>query len=195
MKLPTWCVAATAVLLALTACRGPEVTLIPEANLPEDLYESPNPAPSPTNGHEPVRRGTVYMVRKGRLIGVTRKLPSAPSRPEALLAAVLQEPPEGARATSAIPPGTRALDVGVVSGVATVNLSQEFTRGAARETLALRVAQIVYTLTEDPNVVSVVFAFEGTPTPVITGDARVPDRPLPVGRRDYARFAPTEDDG
>jgi hypothetical protein len=174
-------------------CRGPDVTVIPEADLPEEIYTSPNPAPSPKDG-EPVRRGTVYMVRKGRLIGVTTELPSAPSRPEALLAAVLQGPPDARRATSAIPPGTSALDVGVVSGVATVNLSQEFTRGAARETLALRVAQIVYTLTEDPNVVSVVFAIEGTPAPVITGDARVPDRPLPVGREDYARFAPTEED-
>jgi hypothetical protein len=188
-------VAATAVLLLLPGCRGPEVTLIPEGNLPEDIYASPNPAPSPTNGDEPVRRGTVYMVKKGRLFGVTTELPSAPSRPEALLAAVLRGPPDPARAASVIPPGTRALDVGVVSGVATVNLSQEFTSGAARETLALRVAQIVYTLTEDPNVVSVVFAFEGTPAPVITGDARVPDRPLPVGRKDYARFAPAEDEG
>jgi hypothetical protein len=185
-------VAPTAIVLLLAGCRGPEVTVIPESELPDDVYGSPSPGPSPLNGEEPVRRGTVYMVKDGRLVGVSRQLPSAPSRTEARLAAVLEGPPDGVRATSAIPPGTRALDVGVVGGVATVDLSQEFTRGAARETLALRVAQIVYTLTEDPNIVSVVFAFEGTPTPVITGDARVPDRPVPVRREDYQRFAPPE---
>lgn len=186
---PLVAVPATCLVL-LTGCRGPAVTIIPKSELPEDVY-SPTPSPSPTVGQEPLRTGTVYMVRKGRLIGVSRKLPSAPSESDALLAALLEGPPEGVRATSAIPPGTRAIDVGVVGTVATVNLSQEFMRGAARRTLAIRVAQIVYTLTEDPEVLSVVFAFEGTPAPVISGDERVLERP--VGRMDYARFAPAEE--
>lgn len=180
-----------AFLVLLTGCRGPAVTVIPKSELPEDVY-SPTPSPSPTPGEEPPRTGTVYLVRKGRLIEVPlRELPPAPTLSEALLAALLEGPPEGIRATSAIPPGTRAIDVGVVGTVATVNLSREFMQGAARRTLAIRVAQIVYTLTEDPEIVSVVFAFEGTPAPVIGGDERVLERP--VGRMDYARFAPAEE--
>jgi hypothetical protein len=186
---PLLAVPALCVVL-LTGCRGPAVTVIPKSELPQDVY-SPRPSPSPTVGQELLRTGTVYMVSKGRLIGVSRKLPSAPSQLEALLAALLEGPPEGVRAASAIPPGTRAIDVGVVGSVATVDLSQEFKRGAARRTLAIRVAQIVYTLTEDPEVLSVVFAFEGTPAPVISGDERVLERP--VGRMDYARFAPAEE--
>lgn len=181
---------SAACIVLLTGCRGPAVTVVPKSELPDDVY-SPRPSPSPTVGQELLRTGTIYMVSKGRLIGVSRKLPSAPSESEALLAALLEGPPEGVRATSAIPPGTRAIDVGVVGTVATVNLSQEFMRGAARRTLAIRVAQIVYTLTEDPEIVSVVFAFEGTPAPVISGDERVLERP--VGRMDYARFAPAEE--
>jgi len=186
---PLLAVPALCVVL-LTGCRGPAVTVIPKSELPQDVY-SPRPSPSPTVGQELLRTGTVYMVSKGRLIGVSRKLPSAPSQLEALLAALLEGPPEGVRAASAIPPGTRAIDVGVVGSVATVDLSQEFKRGAARRTLVIRVAQIVYTLTEDPEVLSVVFAFEGTPAPVISGDERVLERP--VGRMDYARFAPAEE--
>lgn len=181
---------SAACIVLLTGCRGPAVTVVPKSELPDDVY-SPRPSPSPTVGQELLRTGTIYMVSKGRLIGVSRKLPPAPSESEALLAALLEGPPEGVRATSAIPPGTRAIDVGVVGTVATVNLSQEFMRGAARRTLAIRVAQIVYTLTEDPEIVSVVFAFEGTPAPVISGDERVLERP--VGRMDYARFAPAEE--
>jgi hypothetical protein len=177
-------------LFLLAGCRGPAVTVIPESELP-DFYSSPSPSPTPTPGEEPPRTGTVYLVRKGRLIEVPRELPRAATLSEALLAGLLEGPPEGVRATSAIPPGTRAIDVGVVGTVATVDLSQEFKRGAARRTLAIRVAQIVYTLTEDPEVLSVVFAFEGTPAPVISGDERVLERP--VGRMDYDRFAPAEE--
>ena len=185
-------VAASATcLILLTACRGPAaVTIIPESELPDEVY-SPRPSPSPTDEEQPLRTGTVYMVRKGRLIGVSRKLPSAPTRPEALLAALLEGPQPEDRARSAIPSGTRAIDVVAAGNVATVDLSQEFKTGAAARTLALRVAQIVYTLTEDSNILSVVFAFEGTRAPVISAGGRVLERP--VGRKDYAEFAPAEE--
>ena len=184
--------ASIACLILLTACRGPAaVTVIPESQLPEDVY-SPRPSPSPTQGVEPLRTGTVYMVRKGRLIAFSRELPSAPTRPEALLLALLEGPqPEFGNVTSAIPPDARAIRVGVVGNLATVDLSQEFKRGAAGRTLALRVAQIVYTLTEDSNILSVVFAFENIQAPVISASGRILERP--VGRKDYADFGPVEE--
>jgi hypothetical protein len=176
-------------LILLTACRGPAaVTVIPDSELPDNIY-SPTPSPSPTEGQEIFRTGTVYMVRKGRLIGVSRELPSAPTRPEALLAALFEGPPAGSR--SAIPSDARAIDVVATGNVATVDLSQEFKRGAAGRTLALRVAQIVYTLTEDTTIVSVLFNFEGTLGPVISASGRILERP--VGRKDYADFAPVEE--
>jgi hypothetical protein len=182
---------SAACLILLTACRGPAaVTVIPESELPDDVY-SPIPSPSPTEGAEPTRKGTVYMIRKGRLFGVLRNLPSAPTRPEALLAGLLEGPTPGTRISSAIPSDARAIDVVAAGNVATVDLSQEFTRGAAGRTLALRVAQIVYTLTEDTNILSVVFAFEGTQAPVISASGRILERP--VGRKDYADFAPVDE--
>ncbi len=182
--------APIAVLVFLAGCRGPAVTIIPKSDLPEDVY-SPVPSPSPTEGKAPLRRGTVYMVRKGRLLEVPRELPPAPTRPEALLAALFEGPPEGIRATSAIPSDARVIDVVATGNVATVDLSQEFKRGAAGRTLALRVAQIVYTLTEDSNILSVLFAFERTQAPVINAGGRVLERP--VTRKDYAGFAPVDE--
>lgn len=182
--------APMACFILLAACRGPAaVTVIPESELPDNIY-SPTPSPSPTEGQEIFRTGTIYMVRKGRLIGVSQELPSAPTRPEALLAGLFEGPPVESRVRSAIPSDARALDVVATGNVATVNLSQEFKRGAAGRTLALRVAQIVYTLTEDSNILSVVFAFEGTQAPVISASGRILERP--VGRKDYAGFAPLE---
>lgn len=182
----------TACLILLTACRGPAaVTVIPESQLPDDVY-SPRPSPSPTQGVAPLRTGTVYMVRKGRLTAFSRELPSAPTRPEALLLALLEGPQaEFGNVTSAIPPDARAIRVGVVGNLATVDLSQEFKRGAAGRTLALRVAQVVYTLTEDSNILSVVFAFENTLAPVISESGRILERP--VSREDYAGFATVEE--
>jgi sporulation and spore germination protein len=183
--------APVACLILLTACRGPAaVTVIPASELPDNVY-SPTPSPSPTEGQEIFRTGTVYMVRKGRLIGVSRELPSAPTRPEALLAALLEGPPAESRVTSAIPFDARAIDVVAAGNVATVDLSQEFKRGAAGRTLALRVAQIVYTLTEDTTIVSVLFNFEGTLGPVISASGRILERP--VGRKDYSDFAPVDE--
>jgi Sporulation and spore germination len=182
--------ASSASLLLLIGCRGPAVTVIPESKLPEDVY-SPRPSPSPTIGAEPRRSGTVYMVKKGRLFAVSLDpLPPAATRPEALLAGVLEGPPTGSGSGSAIPSDAEAIDVAVVGNVATVDLTQEFKRGAAGRTLALRVAQIVYTLTEDTTIVSVLFNFEGTLAPVISDSGRVLERP--VGRKDYAGFAPIE---
>jgi hypothetical protein len=183
-------VLATAACLLLMGCRGPAVTIIPQSKLPEDVY-SVRPSPSPTVGAEPRRTGTVYMVKKGRLFAVfLDPLPPAPTRPEALLAGLLDGPPSGSGAGSAIPSDARAIGVGVVGDVATVDLTQEFQRGAAGRTLALRVAQIVYTLTEDTTVVSVLFNFERTLAPVISDSGQVLERP--VGRKDYAGFAPIE---
>lgn len=191
---------AAACLLLLTGCRASTITVIPKSELPEDVY-SPRPSPAPTIGAEPVRTGTVYFVRKGRLFPVTGELPSAPTRPQALLAGLLRGPPaeiltpeaRPIRATSAIPTDARASDVAVVGNVATVDLSQEFRRGAAGRTLALRVAQIVYTLTEDSTIQSVLFTFERARAPVISDRGQVLERP--VGREDYVGFAPIEENG
>lgn len=182
--------AATAVFLAGTAlagCRGPAVTVIPESDLPGDVYASP--PPTPTNEPRLPATGSVYLVDAGRLAPLVRSLPDASSLPEALLEALLQAPPEPEGLTSAIPPDTRLIEVEVTGDVATVNLSQEFERGGAGRSLALRVAQVVFTLTEDAEVKSVLFTVEGQRAAVVGGDVRT-TLERPVTRKDYARFAP-----
>ncbi|MGH2739742.1 MAG: GerMN domain-containing protein [Actinomycetota bacterium] len=171
-----------AVPLVLAACGGEELTLLTEEQLPEDLYGSPTPSLAPNLPS----RGTVYFIGERGLVGVSRPLTDAPSLPSALLDALLQGPPDGGVFRSAIPSDTRALGIILDVGVATVDLSDEFEGGGTGTSLALRVAQIVYTLTEAPNVLAVLFSIEGIPTAVISGSERVLDRP--VIREDYARL-------
>ena len=85
--------ALISVLVVAGACSSPSVTLIPEAELPDDVYGSPEPTPVPEE--ELPRKGTVYMVRRERLVAVPRTLQGvAASLPEALMLALLQGPRE-----------------------------------------------------------------------------------------------------
>ena len=168
----------------LAACGGPSLTIIPASDLPADVYGSPAPRPP---GEVP-SVGAVYMVQDGRLFPMTVSLPEAPSHPEALLLALLGRTP--VRGHSAIPTETRLIALSLEGSVATADLSDEFESSAPGKALALRVAQVVYTLTEAPSVQAVLFSIEGTPAAVIASGDQVVSRP--VTRADYDRFSPTE---
>jgi hypothetical protein len=168
---------------AMAACARPDVALIPQEELPADLYGTPTPARIASLPE----RGTVWLVRDGRLAPVPRRLPEAGSLPEALVRGLLLGPRGATR--SAIPDDTRFIGVRVDGdGVATVDASEEFERSAPGEELALRVAQVVFTLTEAPQVVAVAFSIEGRTAGVIAGNRQVVTRP--VTRDDYRRFEP-----
>jgi spore germination protein GerM len=97
---------------------------------------------------------------------------------------------EDPRIRSAIPSDTRLNDLEVEGAVATVDLSAAFERAGSPRSLGLRIAQVVYTLTEDPTgILGVRFAIDGLPRAVIGGVELTPlDRP--VNRSDYVQFEP-----
>lgn len=178
----------TGVLLALLllagACRDEGVTLVSQGDLPPDVYGSPEPMPTVTPPELP-KEGTIFLVRNGRMFPQVATLQDvlAGSLPEALLLALITAQPQGREVTSEIPQRTRLSGEVEVNGtVATVNLSSEFEQGT-EESLALRIAQVVYTLTEDTGILGVEFEVEGFPEPVVE-----PDRP--ANRGDFREFAP-----
>lgn len=176
---------AAMLALLLSACGGPTVTVLPDGDLPRDVYGSPAPEPLT----ELPESAIVYLVLNGRLIAVPRQLPpEAPSLPVAAMEALLQGPSDPWR--TAIPDGTGVLSIEIDGVVATVDLSDDFERSAPGGRLALRVAQVVYTLTETPQVGAVLFEIEGSPTAVPIGREEVVERP--VTRADYQRFAPAD---
>jgi spore germination protein GerM len=187
---------ATTVLLLAGACRSEGLTLLSEPELPQDVYGSPRPTPVETPEEIPLE-STVYLVRgdrlQPRLQPKVRPLqPTADSLPEALMLALIQ-PPAGRRVTTAIPPDTRLNGVPVLGQVATVDLSSEFERPAPGPSQALRIAQVVYTLTQEgTGVIAVQFAIDGIPRLVI-GGVRLTVLPRPVTRADYRQFAPPEE--
>jgi hypothetical protein len=183
------CALMAAMILA-TACRTEGVTLISESELPPDVYGSPQPTQQPTPLDLP-RTAIVYLIQDGRLIREEEPLQGGTPRTpeEALWLALLAARPR-ARQDTQIPEDTRLIDIEVEGTIVTINLSAEFDQADDRQSLALRIAQVVYTLTETPSSARAVrFEIDGVQREVIGGlDLTV--IPRPVNRGDFSQFAP-----
>jgi hypothetical protein len=106
---------------------------------------------------------------------------------EALLAGPTPEE-EAAGVSTAIPEGTRLLDVSIEEGIATVDLSSEYESGGGSLGMLLRLAQVVYTVTQFPTVEGVLFELDGEPVEVFSGEGIILDHP--VTRADYEDMLP-----
>ncbi len=82
---------------------------------------------------------------------------------------------------STVPRGTRVLDVDLVDGVLTVDLSREFTAGGGTSSMLGRLYQLYYTLSQPADVHAVSLAVEGRPLTVLGGEGIIVE---PVWLRD-----------
>ena len=173
--------------LVLVACRQEGVRVIPRSELPDVVYGSPRPSISPS----PLPpSGVVYFVRRGRVHAVTQTLqPVTSSLPEALMLSLLAGPTGVKGVTTTIPAGTRLNGVEVEGTVATVDLSGDFEPGSPRSQV-LRVAQVVFTLTEPgTGIYGVRFSIDGVVQEAIQG-LRLTAVNRPVNRADYSDVGP-----
>jgi germination protein M len=92
--------------------------------------------------------------------------------------------------STAIPAGTKLLGVKVdaTSQTATIDLSGDFESGGGSLSMSLRLAQMVYTLTQFDGIQKVQFSLDGTPVTVFGGEGIVLDHP--VGRADFEDMTP-----
>jgi spore germination protein GerM len=192
--------ALAVVVLAFATCsRGSEVELLSPKSLPDELY---NPG-AQTAGSPRVARASLYFVRtdtNGRLLtparlGVVTRVERT-DRPAAEFAMrqLLRgpNPDEQSRLRTALPIGTELLGVTTRNRIAIVNLSAQFEAAGAEVLHLLRIAQVVWTLTDLPSVDAVQFRIHGAPQPVIDQNGVAHDL---VGQARYSRFAPIEEEG
>ena len=92
------------------------------------------------------------------------------------------------RWTSQIPAGTQFLGLTVADGIATVDLTSEFESGGGSASMNMRIAQVVYTLTQFPTVKGVLFELDGQRVDVLGGEGVIVDQP--VTRKDYRDLVP-----
>jgi hypothetical protein len=167
------------------ACSGAvgRVHVVPNGELPPIFHAGAHQAPR-------TLRVVVYLVQANRLVSVARIGQSSLSTAEVVMRALLRGPTEqerGESITTAIPGEADLLGVSVENKVATVDLSREFELGAEQEVFTLRLAQVVWSLTELPDVDKVSFSIDGQKTPVIDQDGNPHDS---AARGRYLRFAP-----
>lgn len=181
--------AAALVLAALAAgCSRPSGAVeVPPDRLPFSLERTAPPSPpAPAE-----RLVAVYLVRDGRLAPVTRLVSGELPRAEAAMRVLLLGPTEEERAAgtvTAVPSATQLVGLTVTERVAEVDLSAEFQSPAEPQVVLLRVAQVVWTLVEDPEVAAVRFLIDGEPIEVPVADGTTPDRPVTAA--DFASVGP-----
>ncbi len=191
---------ALALVLVFAGCsRGVEVRLLDKDSLPQELNGN-----APERNAEPQTvRVLVYFVRtdaEGRFLSPVRlgtagreKLTRL-SPVEVAIRVLLQGPTSAERKSglnSAIHAGTELIGVTVEEGVADVNLSAEFETVTSQLGHLMRISQVVWTLTELPEVEAVRFRIHGVPQPAIDQNGVAHER---VGQGRYSRFAPRDAD-
>lgn len=152
-----------------------------------------SPSPDPTGS--PSGRTVTYEVwfPLGETLFVTRRTePETQAVGAASLNALLAGPTPvetAAGVGTSIPPGTELLGLAIEGGVATVDLSSDFESGGGSASMFMRLAQVVYTLTQFDSVgEGVSFRLDGQPVTVFSGEGIVLDGP--VDRDDYLDLFP-----
>lgn len=79
--------------------------------------------------------------------------------------------------STAIPNGTRLLDVAIANRIATVDLSSNYASGGGSLSMLARLAQVTFTVTQFPTVDGVLFQMDGQPVTVFGGEGIVLDHP------------------
>lgn len=191
-------------MLGLIGCSsGTEVIVLAQDELPSELYgEALRP-----RTEERTVRATLYFIRTDedgvplpppRLAKVERENePSTLPEAEIVMDLLLTDPTANPSADeptvrTAIHRDTQLLSISVEGGLADVNLSADFERAESEVIQLMRIAQVVYTLTELSEVDAVRFGIHGAIQPVVDQDGVAHER---VTRALYARFAPPAGSG
>ena len=204
-------VTAALLLSACGASTGDLGTVATQPPSEEPSIELPSPEPTPGQSGGPAAtpgqtsgpsaetitiRAYFFLgsfVDNAGLVPVLREIPRTQAVGAAAMAELLKGPNDaelGARPAmyTTVPDGTRFLGLTIDAGVATVNLSKEFSSGGGSASVLGRLAQVVYTLTQFPTVKAVKFELDGEPVSTFSGEGVVLDKP--VGRADYTDQLP-----
>src|SRR5437660_4897378 len=147
--------------------------------------------PTATPSQAPAREIGVqaWFSRNGKLFVTQRTVPATTGVGRAALDRILAGPSAAENAAglrSQIPAGTTLRGLRISAGIATADLSSSFESAASPSAMPLRIAQVVYTLTQFPTVTGVRFAIDGQGKTVVGG---VPV-PRPQTRAMYGGYLP-----
>jgi hypothetical protein len=198
---------ACVVLLAVSSCtRGVETRWIDRGELPKSVYRPTSQQTTrPRRIHvdlyfvrttKPPNANVLGTFLKPIQLGVrTRSVLTALSRAEVAVRLLLRGPTTEERLigyASAIDLETELISISVEDRIADVNLSAVFENVTSDVGNLMRIAEVVWTLTDIPNIDFVRFRIHGVPQPVIDQNG-VPH--AMVGRSRYSTLAPRVSSG
>src|SRR6266542_2447704 len=174
---------------------------------PTHTKSSPQPSPSPSArstptepsprpSDEPSPTGTVtyqlwFAGDDSQLYLVHRTEPATEAVGRASLTALLEGPnaeEADAGVGTQIPPGTSLVDLSIVDGLATVNLSNEYFSGGSAVSEWTRLGQVVCTIDQFRSVDAVTIQLEGDPIKTFDIQGRALHRPWQCG--DFEQILP-----
>jgi germination protein M len=132
-----------------------------------------------------------YFTRDEKICTATRVVPKSTSVGAAAMRALLEGPTAAEKEggmVSIIPAGTTFLGLDIKDGIATVDLSKEYGSGGGTLSMMMRLAQVVFTLTQFPTVEGVEFKLDGKAIDVLGGEGIIIDHPM--NRQDYEDMSP-----
>lgn len=155
------------------------------------------PAEPPPLAPDALRAVTIYFgdAEATRVVPVTRYVDPDSGLARGAVRALLAGPDAAERArglSTAIPPSTRLLGLAIRDSAATVDLTRAFEAGGGSTSIRMRLAQLVYTLTQLPGVRRVRLHLEGEGVQVFSGEGLDVSRPLERG--DFADLKPWDDE-
>jgi len=198
-SLPWWAWVVVVLVVALAVGAG---VFIGRETAPEDAasesestgtaeVEPPDTETEPEIEPEeaPTQNVRVYLAR-GEFLGVaTREVPETAAIARAAMEQLLAGPTaaeDGWGLSTEVPEGTRLLGLTIEGGTARVDLSGEFDSGGGTLSMTMRLAQVVYTLTQFPSVERVVLLMDGQVVDVFGGEGIMIDEPQVRANYEYA---------
>lgn len=173
----------------------PEPTIPPDVARDDPTPTAPETTPMPDDEADTpdTLRVLVYLVRDGEVAAAAREVDYtqdvATAAMEELLSGLTSDERDFALGT-AVPEGTEMLDISLHDGTVAVNLSEEFgVASAGAESLQMRMAQVVHTLTQFETVDGVDILVEGQPMAPRGGEAGSLEE-LDYTRADFEDVAP-----
>ena len=182
--------AAATLTSACTTETTPPDTARPDRSTPTAVATSPA-SESTRVDEEGSTTVDVWFHYGDKLFVTQREVPETRAVGAAAVEALLARPSEfeaNAGLGTAIDPETELLDLVVVDGIATIDLSSDFDSGGGSLEEQMRVAQVVYTLTQFPTVQGVEFMIEGEAVTSFGSHGLVMDDPQ--RRKDYQDLYP-----
>jgi germination protein M len=149
------------------------------------------PSQTTTTVTEQTTSVKVYFSRDETICAATRVIPKTQQVGAAAMKALLSGPTAeetAAGMVSNIPEGTTFLGLSIDGGVATVDLSKEYASGGGSLSMGMRLAEVVFTLTQFPTVDGVNFKLDGKAIDVLGGEGLILDHPM--SRADYEDLSP-----